>query len=121
MKILNIFFKLSVILLACTYLLKEVVVPEFVYQTNKDVYMKLTLQCAFAMDSNWYIEQQKDKNLKKSSDIQLLDCHDYDKLRKYMLSSGISEYSLSGLGLIALEINQKPAEQLANQHKFRDR
>jgi len=120
-KILNFVFKISVILIAITYLSKEVIIPEFVYQTNKDEYMKLTLDCAFAMDSNWYIEQQTDTNLIKSSEIQLLDCHDYDKLRKYMLSSGISEYSLSGLGLVALEINQKPAEQLAKQHKFRER
>jgi len=121
MKFLNLVFKVSIILIAFTYISKEFLIPEVSFQSNKDEYMKLTLACGFAMDSNWYIEQQSHSDLKKSSEIQLLDCHDYDKLRKQMLDDGISEYRLSGLGLVALEINQKPAEQLAAPHKFRER
>jgi len=121
MKLLNIIFKISIILLVLTYLSKEILIPEFSYYNNKEDYMKLTLACGFAMDSNWYIEQGANSELQKSSEIQLLDCHDYDKLRKHMLADGVSEYRLSNLGLIALEINQKPAEQLALPHKFRER
>jgi hypothetical protein len=83
--------------------------------------MELTLQCGFAMDSNWYIEQQTNIELQKTSEIQLLDCHDYDKMSKKMLSNGVSQYRLSSLGLVALEIHQKPAELLALPHKFRER
>lgn len=121
MKPLNLIFKASVVLIALTYFSKEILIPEYTFYANKEEYMKLTLACGFAMDSNWYIEQQSHSDLQRSSEIQLLDCHDYDKLRKQMLARGISEYRLSGLGLIALEINQKSAEQLALAHKFRER
>jgi len=121
MKVLNITFKLCVIIFVIGYVSREYLIPEYTYYTNKSEYMKLTLKCAHAMDSNWYIEQQQNDALKKSSELQLLDCHDYDKLRKQMLSNGISEYRLSALGLVALEIHQKPAEDLAKHHKFRER
>lgn len=121
MRSLNIIFKISVILLIIGYLSKTFLIPEYVLITSKEMYMELTLKCAHAMDSNWYIEQGVDKRLQKSSELQLLDCHEYDKLRKHMLSSGISEHKLSELGLIALEIHQKPAEDLAKYHKFRER
>lgn len=121
MKLLNLVFKVSVVLIAITYFSKELLIPEISFQSNKDEYMKLTLACGFAMDSNWYIEQQSHSDLQKSSEIQLLDCHDYDKLRKKMLDAGISEYRLSEVGLVALELHQKTAEQLAAPHKFRER
>ncbi len=121
MKALNIAFKLSIIIFVLSYVTKTYVIPEYTFYSNKSEYMRLTLKCAHAMDSNWYIEQQQNDSLKMSSELQLLDCHDYDKLRKLMLSNGVTEHRLSGLGLIALEIHQKPAEELAKHHKFRER
>lgn len=121
MRALNVTFKVCVILLTIGYLSNTFLIPEYVFHTNKSRYIELTLKCALAMDSNWYIEQQNNKALKKSSELQLIDCHDYDKVRKKMLASGISEHRLSSLGLLALEIHQRPAEELAIHHKFRER
>jgi His-Xaa-Ser system protein (TIGR03982 family) len=103
------------------YVIKDVVSPILAYQLYKDEYMALTLECGLAMDSNWYIEQQDDSKLLKSSEVQLFNCHDYDKLRKKMLIMGVTEEALSLLGLQALEIGQKPVSMIAESHKFRER
>ena len=94
---------------------------QYSYYRYQSEYIELTLKCAHAMDSNWYIEQLDNPDIQKSSEIQLLDCHDYDKLRKIMLSHGVNENKLSYLALIALEIDQKPASELSAHHKFRER
>lgn len=109
------------IFISASYLWKNYGLPSYSYHRYKSEFMELTLKCAHAMDSNWYIEQLESEDIQKSSEIQLLDCHDYDKLRKIMLSQGVNEYKLSYLGLIALEIHQKPAREMSLHHKFRER
>ena len=121
MRLVNILFKISFIIFVLGYLSKVYFIPEYAVYIYKSDYMNLTIKCAHAMDSNWYIEQQDNPALKKSSELQLIDCHDYDKLRKHMLESGVSEYRLSELGLVSLEIHQRPASELAQYHKFRER
>ena len=103
------------------YLWKSLGLAHYSYYRYKSEFMELTLKCAHAMDSNWYIEQLELPEVQKSSEIQLLDCHDYDKLRKTMLSHGVNEYQLSHLGLVALEIHQKSAKEMSLHHKFRER
>jgi hypothetical protein len=51
----------------------------------------------------------------------LLACHDYDKARKILLMSGLPEEYLSYLGLKALELYQRPAEEFVRLHRFRER
>ena len=116
-------FIISLCFIAVTigYLWQTFGLSQYSYYRYKSEYMELTLKCAHAMDSNWYIEQLDMPEIQKSSEIQLLDCHDYDKLRKIMLSNGVNEHQLSYLGLIALEIHQRPAKEMSLHHKFRER
>ncbi|MCG7535814.1 TIGR03982 family His-Xaa-Ser system protein [Pseudoalteromonas sp. OOF1S-7] len=121
MKWLDITFKLSVVVGVLAYIFKELLVPTVVLQMNKNDFMSYSKACAQAMDSNWYIEQTGNTRLSASSNIQLLDCHEYDLLQKHMLKYGVSEYALSELGLKALELHQRPASEIAEQHKFTER
>ena len=67
------------------------------------------------MEDSWFYGSEV---LKESEQVQLLACHDYDKARKIMLMSGLPENYLSFLGLKALELYQRPAEEMARQHRF---
>lgn len=82
-------------------------------------YMEQVVECDSAMESAWY--GSKDEMEQKAQTIHLLNCHDYDKTRKTMLLMGLPEIYLSWLGLQALEIYQRPAAELAEPHKFRER
>ena len=67
------------------------------------------------MDDSWFYGTEL---LQESEQVQLLACHDYDKARKIMLMAGLPEDYLSFLGLKALELYQRPAEEMARQHRF---
>ena len=121
MDLLNKPFKCVVFVFCTCWLLKEVLLPLFVAVFSYYPFMELVQKCDSAMASSWYINQLPDEVLGKSEQVQLLDCHEYDKLRKVMLFSGLPENYLSYLGLIALEIHQRPAQELVDQHRFKER
>lgn len=118
---INKAFKLSIVLLSCVLLFKFALLPLYAYLAYKEEYLKLSGECANAMDEAWFIEQTSDESLKKSAQINLLVCHKYDKTRKKMLMLGLSEHTLSYLGLISLEINQRTFDDFTKQHYFRER
>lgn len=83
--------------------------------------MDLVILCDQAMNTSWYLNQTDKSNLSKSETIQMLSCHDYDKTRKILLFSGLPEEYLSYLGLLALEVHQRPASEMVELHRFRER
>jgi len=121
MAMLNKFFKVSVILFSVFWLSKEVILPIGAAIILYNPYMELVAKCDAAMNSSWLIAQMDNDKLKKTEVVQMLDCHEYDKVRKMMLISGLPEDYLSYLGLEALEINQRPASEYVDQHRFRER
>ena len=82
--------------------------------------MKLTVSCDTAMEASWYYMQGNDVQ-KESEVTQLLICHQYDKTRKLMLFSGLSENYIAWLGLKSLELYQRPADEFVEAHRFRER
>lgn len=111
----------SVTIIVLLWTLKLVVFPVVsgvLYSTD---YMKLVIKCDQAMNSSWYTKQVNEESLEPSEIAQLLHCHDYDKVRKILLFSGLPEEYLSYLGLKALETYQRPAEEMVELHRFRDR
>ena len=74
-----------------------------------------------ADESISFIEQKKDTKLSQTAQVHLLVCHDYDKTRKILLSTGVSENILAYIGLEALETKQHTADQLVKQHRFMER
>ena len=113
-------FKVIVALFCIGWIGKEVGLPIGVALVYSKQFMAQTIACDTAMESAWY-GPASDEMEKKSQDIHLLDCHDYDKTQKILLISGLPEEYLSWLGLQALEIYQRPASEMAEQHRFRER
>jgi hypothetical protein len=58
------------------------------------------------------------KNL-EASELGLLDCHDYDKLRKRMLVWGLTPDQLSAIGLEALEEKKYELRDFVRTHEIR--
>ena len=58
------------------------------------------------------------KNL-EASEVGLLDCHEYDKMRKRMLAWGLALDQLSAIGLEALEEKKYELRDFVNTHEIR--
>lgn len=114
-------FKIAVSVFCTAWLFLNVVAPAVTLAVLYDDYMNLVSECGQAMDSAWYTSQLELPNLNKSEQIQLLHCHEYDKVRKILLVSGVSENVLSYFGLVALELHQREATELTEQHRFTER
>ena len=91
---LNKLFKIVVFNFCVFWMIKEIAVPVYGYFNYRDEYQVLVNECARAMENHWDIESSNEKNesLLRSSKTSLIVCHDYDKLRKLLLSFGINEY-----------------------------
>lgn len=118
---LNRLFKISVSIFCLSWFFINIVMPASAYFYYKNDYMKLTNLCSRAMDEEWFSGQYDDENLAASSSVQLMYCHEYDKVRKKLLFSGVNENILSYLGLVSLELNQHSVEEYVNQHRFIER
>lgn len=103
------------------WLTLNIVFPVVGYGIYGSEYKELSSKCADAMDETWFVEQLKDEQLNVSSKIHLMNCHEYDKTRKIMLSLGVSEHLLSYLNLEALELNQISVDRFVEQHRFNER
>jgi hypothetical protein len=55
----------------------------------------------------------------EAAEIGLLDCHDYDKMRKRMLVWGVSEDMLAAIGLEALESKAYELRRFVEIHEIR--
>ena len=112
-------FKAVVSLFCVLWISKEVLLPFTVGSLVSSNYMQLVVDCDAAMEAHWYGDQSAESEL--AAEVQLLDCHEYDKTRKLMLFSGLPEAYLAWLGLRALEIHQRPISEMVEDHKFRER
>jgi hypothetical protein len=123
MHYLNIWTKVVLSLGVLTFILVEYVRPLVVDRLYSDEYKWLAIQCDNAMHdevsirfSNRALEKQE--LLIKSADVELLVCHEYDKLRKKMLSLGVGEEQLALHGLEALEIESIPVSRMVEPHRM---
>ena len=58
-------------------------------------------------------------NSLQSAEVGLLDCHEYDKFRKNLISIGLNENDLSEMGLKAIESSRTDLSTLVKQHEIR--
>jgi len=115
------FLAYSIVVIALLWTIKLVIFPIVAGALYSEDYMGLVIKCDQAMNSSWYTNQLNEESLEASEIAQLLHCHDYDKVRKVLLFSGLPEEYLSYLGLRALETYQRPAAEMVELHRFRDR
>lgn len=114
------------VLLVFTYGVVEYVLPTIVSSMWKRDYQSLMFQCDHVMREHFIAKQlvvanPSDKTLKnlKASEVGLVSCHEYDKLRKQLLSYGVSEAKLSLMGLEALEERSKDVRRFVEIHEIR--
>ena len=55
----------------------------------------------------------------KSAEVGLIDCHDYDKFRKKLMSFGLNDEDLASMGLVAIESKKADLHNLVKEHEIR--
>jgi len=88
-----------------------------------DEYKLLALNCDLAMHEEAALRglvgnDPQTERLRLSADVGMMVCHDYDLLRKKLLTQGMSEDQLSMLGLEALEVEQITVQQMVDAHRM---
>ncbi|MDB3923317.1 TIGR03982 family His-Xaa-Ser system protein [Luminiphilus sp.] len=117
---MKLVFHVTVITFCILWVIKEILAPTSAAAIYSNAYMASVVECDTAMEAAWYGDSS-DPNEVRAQDIHLLECHTYDKLRKKMLFMGLSEDYLSWLGLKSLDIYQRPASEVSEQHRFKER
>ncbi len=114
------------VILVFGYGLIEYVVPQVVLKLNKEDYQSLMFQCDHVMREHFIAKQlvvvePSEKTIKnlEASEVGLLTCHEYDKLRKKILSYGASEVQLSMIGLEVMEKKAKDVQRFVEIHEIR--
>ena len=114
------------IILVFVYGLIEYVVPQVALKLYKEDYQALMFQCDHVMREHFIAKQlvvvdpseKAIKNL-EAGEVGLLTCHEYDKLRKKILSYGASEVQLSMIGLEVMEKKAKDVRRFVEIHEIR--
>ena len=92
----------------------------------KSEYQKAMYKCDNAM-RNQFIAKSKiinernadnAKNL-QATEVALIDCHDYDKMRKKLMSLGLVSLDLSSMGLEAIENEAYDLQKIVRIHEIR--
>lgn len=114
------------IILVFGYGIIEYVVPQVALKLNKEDYQSLMFQCDHVMREHFIAKQYvvvepSEKTIKnlEASEVGLLTCHEYDKLRKKLLSYGASEVQLSMIGLEVMEKKAKDVQRFVEIHEIR--
>jgi hypothetical protein len=86
-------------------------------------YKRLVVECDQAMHDEVAIRSgeypgEKAASMRRSADVQLLVCHQYDVLRKDLLVAGVSEERLARLGLEALESERITVDRMVDPHRM---
>lgn len=118
---INKIFRVLVSAFCLFWLIKNIALPlsGVIFYTVD--YKNLSSSCGSAMNEAWFSEQSNNEELMKSSQIELLSCHNYDLVRKKMLFLGVPESYLSYIGLKSLELDQDSVEKLVEHHRFTER
>jgi len=122
LEVANLFALLMIFVVAG----KEYILPyaSKIYYAND--YKRLMFRCDNVMRDhfiakNKVLNEINDENIKnlESAEIGLVECHDYDKLRKKLLIIGLSDYELGELGLEAIEENAKDVQLFVKTHEIK--
>ena len=120
--VLNILAAISVISIAA----KLVAVPMIAKHIYKEQYKDLVFECDEVMRNHFIAKnraraQPSDESVRElgAAEVSLLSCHDYDKLRKWLQTLGLTEAELAGLGIEAIEEKAKDVRHFVETHEIR--
>ena len=117
------FFALTILL---SYFAYKEFRPAIIYSLYGENYKELMYQCDHAMREHYIAKMALTyetselliKNL-KAAELGLMNCHEYDKIRKELTSKGLSVNDLQMLGLEALEEKEYELKEFVEIHEFR--
>ena len=105
---------------------REFALPPIVKALYRNQYQELMFKCDNVMREHLIA---KDRMLNEASDgsaktlnaaeIGLIECHNYDVMRKRLISLGLTENDLSLMGLEALEERGADVETFVHTHEFK--
>src|SRR5215469_526627 len=105
---------------------REFVVPVVSERIYKDEYKELMFKCDNVMRDHFIAKSRvltspSDQAIKTlhAAEVGLSTCHDYDVLRKRLISLGVSENELSKLGLEAIEEKARDVQFFVENHEIR--
>lgn len=114
------------VLLVVAYGIAEFVVPTAATTLWKEDYKSLMFQCDQVMREHFIAKQlvladPSEKAIRNldASEVGLLSCHEYDKLRKTLLTYGVPEAQLSLIGLEAIEEKANEIRRFVEIHEIR--
>lgn len=94
-----------------------------IYQAE---YAGLTFKCDHAMREHFIAKAkavdaptEKAAAILSQAEVALIDCHDYDRLRKTLLRLGLTEADLSAMSLIAIEAKARDIREIVRIHEIR--
>ena len=119
---LNILFGAAILV----YLGYSAARPQIARYLWGEPYKEMMFQCDHGMREHYIAKKavefspskQSVKNL-QASELGLLQCHDYDKTRKKLISWGLDDNDLSLLGIEALEEKEYELYRFVQIHEFR--
>lgn len=122
-KIIIIFLILVIgIIIGSTWKIPIKYVLMNVYQNE---YSKLVYKCDNSMRDHFIAKAEVLKNYNEQSienleqtELGLVDCHEYDLLRKKLITLGLSSNELSYMGLKAIEENGEDLKKLVEIHEI---
>ena len=102
------------------------IAPMIAVAAYKDEYKELMFQCDHVMREHFIAKQlvlatpteETIRNL-EAAEIGLMTCHEYDKLRKKLLSWGVQENELASIGLEAIEERATDIRKFVEIHEIR--
>ena len=114
------------IILVASYGVAEYGAPFIAAQLWREDYKALMFKCDQVMREHYIAKRAVElsptpdtvRNL-EATELGLLDCHDYDKLRKRMLVWGLNEGQLASIGIEALEEKQYELRKFVETHEIR--
>jgi hypothetical protein len=105
---------------------KFVVMPYLAERQYKEQYKGLMFGCDYSMREHLIAKNRfrlqpstASEQQLESAEVGLTACHDYDRLRKKMLSMGLSSDELARFGLEAIEEKASDVQAFVRDHEFR--
>lgn len=126
LKIFLIFLNITACFSCVALALYFIVVPRGAKLIYAEEYKEKMFVCDSAMRNHLIAKnrvkfQKTQEALRKLeiSEVSLVHCHDYDMLRKKMISMGLTSNDLAMLGLEAIEAKAADIKKLVEIHEFK--
>lgn len=126
MKRLLVAGNIAAIALVIAYGAYEYGAPAVAARIWREEYKTLMFRCDHVMREHFIAKRAveaapSDKTVKnlEAAELGLLDCHDYDKLRKRMLVWNVSADQLSQIGLETMEEKKYELRDFVKTHEIR--